>query len=47
MQLVNEERRAKKKLMKDLGLKTGKQYRKLIKEERRIEKRRKNESVDK
>lgn len=36
LEAVNEERREKKRLMKELGLKTGKQYRKWVKNQRRI-----------
>ena len=38
IQLSNPERQKKKYLMKKLGLKTGKQYRKLMKKTKRIEK---------
>lgn len=36
MEAVNEERREKRRLMKELGLKTGKQYRKWVKKQRKV-----------
>ena len=39
-QLINPERQEKRRVMKALDLKTGKQYREYIKEQRRIRKER-------
>lgn len=36
MVLVNEEKRAKRRLMRELGIKTGKQYRKWVKKQKMI-----------
>jgi len=38
IQIINPERQEKKRLMKELGLKSGKQYRKWLKKERKLKK---------
>ena len=38
MQIINPERQTKKRIMKNFNLKSGKQYRKWIKKEKREEK---------
>jgi len=37
-QAINPERQKKRRLIKELGLKSGKQYRKWVKKERRLKK---------
>ena len=45
LEAINEERREKKRLIKELGLKTGKQYRKWVKKNRRESKKLKIKTV--